>query len=413
MVGRIRIRKQSLWSIIILLSLCISCQKEKDFWGQLVENGSEDFKTYMSNPDSFELQILYTRLEKDSTGNWSTTQKRFNIDSTKYFYPASTVKMPVAFLALERLKKLRDAGYDIDKETALRVFKSRYAQSPVNSDSTSQSGNASIGHYIYKLFAVSDNDAYNRLYEFLGRDYINQELRKKRIFSNSRIVTRVGVGGFDYDENAYSNAIEFYTGDEVLYKKAAEQSTGNYFAALNGEIKGKGYVKSGEDTPTMEPFDMSKKNFINLIDLQESLQRIIVPKLYAKEQQFDLSKEDYSFLKSALSKLPSSYRYPNYDAKEYYDSYGKFFMYGDSKKPMPAHIKIYNKVGYAYGTLTDCAFIEDEKNDVRFFLSATLLVNENGIFNDDTYEYDDGIAFLAELGRLIYGQEIRNEVDNE
>jgi len=66
-------------------------------------------------------------------------------------------------------------------------------------------------------------------------------------------------------------------------------------------------------------------------------------------------------------------------------------------------MKIYNKVGYAYGTLTETAYIVDEENGIDFLLSATLLVNNNGIFNDDTYEYDEiGIPFLAQLGRELY-----------
>ena len=38
----------------------------------------------------------------------------------------------------------------------------------------------------------------------------------------------------------------------------------------------------------------------------------------------------------------------------------------------------------------------------RFFLTATILVNENKIFNDDIYESDQiGIPFLAALGRAV------------
>jgi len=73
---------------------------------------------------------------------------------------------------------------------------------------------------------------------------------------------------------------------------------------------------------------------------------------------------------------------------------------------IPSNIEIYNKVGYAYGTLTETAYIVDTKNDIRFILSATILVNDNGIFNDNTYEYEHiGIPFLAQLGRELYTQE--------
>jgi hypothetical protein len=96
---------------------------------------------------------------------------------------------------------------------------------------------------------------------------------------------------------------------------------------------------------------------------------------------------------------------PNYDDGDHWDSYGKFFIYGDQKGKMTDQIRIYNKVGYAYGTLTDVAYIHDKSNDLSFFLTATILVNENKIFNDDQYEFDSiGIPFLATLGRLVLAE---------
>jgi hypothetical protein len=69
---------------------------------------------------------------------------------------------------------------------------------------------------------------------------------------------------------------------------------------------------------------------------------------------------------------------------------------------MNPEIRIYNKVGDAYGTITDVAYIKDKKNQIEFFLTATILVNENKIFNDDIYESDQiGIPFLAALGRAV------------
>ena len=41
-------------------------------------------------------------------------------------------------------------------------------------------------------------------------------------------------------------------------------------------------------------------------------------------------------------------------------------------------------------------------------VSATILVNKDGVFNDDTYEYDEiGFPFLAELGRQLYAKNLR------
>ena len=46
------------------------------------------------------------------------------------------------------------------------------------------------------------------------------------------------------------------------------------------------------------------------------------------------------------------------------------------------------------------------ENGIEFFLTATVFVNKNQIFNDNVYEYDElGIPFLAEVGRAIYAYE--------
>jgi hypothetical protein len=39
-------------------------------------------------------------------------------------------------------------------------------QTPVYNDPTTPDGKPTIEHYIKKILMVSDNDAYNRLYEF-------------------------------------------------------------------------------------------------------------------------------------------------------------------------------------------------------------------------------------------------------
>ena len=78
------------------------------------------------------------------------------------------------------------------------------------------------------------------------------------------------------------------------------------------------------------------------------------------------------------------------------------FIYGDKKGAMTNTTRIYNKVGLAYGTATDVAYVKD-RNGIEFFLTATILTNKNEIFNDNTYEYDQlGIPFLAALGRELY-----------
>lgn len=68
-------------------------------------------------------------------------------------------------------------------------------------------------------------------------------------------------------------------------------------------------------------------------------------------------------------------------------------MVGAQETTMPGNIRIFNKIGDAYGFLNDIAYIVDFESKAEFILSATILCNANGIFNDDKYDYDT-IGFL-------------------
>ena len=75
---------------------------------------------------------------------------------------------------------------------------------------------------------------------------------------------------------------------------------------------------------------------------------------------------------------------------------------------MPDDIKIYNKVGNAYGYMIDCAYIENTSKNIGFFLTAVIHVNKNKIYNDGIYEYNEiAYPFLAKLGRAVYDYEIQ------
>jgi hypothetical protein len=250
---------------------------------------------------------------------------------------------------------------------------------------------------INEIFAVSDNEANNRLFEFLGSDYINSKLKSKGIHP-LRISHRLSTSDA---ANPTTKTIDLsFNGNNTL---TIHSNTNNTPRPLNLSHlnKGIGYVQDGFIVET--PFDFSYKNYFSLSAQHEMIKRVIFPEAFKETERFNISEEKRSFLLESMQKLP---REQGYDPKIYYDSYGKFLWFGDTKKQLPKHIKIYNKVGYAYGTLTDCAYIEDRKNNLSYFVTATILVNQNGIFNDNNYEYDSiGIPFLAKLGRQIHTYE--------
>ena len=158
-----------------------------------------------------------------------------------------------------------------------------------------------------------------------------------------------------------------------------------------------------------KPMDFSGKNYMSLVEQHNFLIQLIFPEISHSKSQLQLTKSDYEFLLREMSMLPRESEFPKY-GEDYYDSYCKFFIYGNSKERMPDHVKIFNKVGLAYGFLLDNAYIVDFENKIEFFLSAVVYSNSNGVLNDDSYDYDTlTIPFLADVGRAIYEYELQRD----
>jgi len=367
---------------------------------QLLQSRPDLFGEILKKVEKHEIQILYTKIDRDQNNRPSFRSYSYRVNSKEYFYPASLVKLPAAFLALE---KLNDLGIkDLNKYTSLRIDSAYAGQTAVTFDSSAASYLPSIAHYIKKIFLVSDNDAYNRLYEFLGQRALNEALWKKG-FKNLKLMHRLSIA-LPAEQNRYTNPFTFYDGDKIISQQPLGFNPLVFKNKLKTTLKGKGYIKNGD--LVNEPKDFSPSNYISLENLQGILKAVLFPEAMKSKQRFRLLPDDYQFLYKYMSMLPRESDYPRYDTREYYDGYGKYFLFGDSKQRMPPHIRIFNKIGEAYGYLTDNAYIVDFENKIEFLLTAVIYVNEDQIFNDDKYEYDTtGRPFLTNLGRVIYEYE--------
>lgn len=388
------------YKLLCIQSICIfllpSCYSPDQILRKQLKNNSR-LSEIVFNPE-YEVQIMYTRVD---TKTGKTETSFFKTDTSTYFYPASTVKMPVAFLALEKVRKLQKQGFPITPETTMHHGSGTTPQTEKTSEETVANGSPNIKRYIEKIFLVSDNDAYNRLFEFLGQDSINKILKYKNIFTSSVINHRLGVPEFDFDDNRRSNPISFSEEGKIVYTLPERFGVENFVHHATNSVKGRGYIDQ-ENNLVKTPFDFSKKNYYNLVDMQNSLARVIHPEWFSKQEQFDVLPEDYIFLKETMQKKPRDDRYYAQDTS-LHDNYVKFFIFGDCSEPIPDHVKIYNKTGMAYGYLIDCSYIEDTSNNTSFYLTAMIHVNKNQIYNDGIYEYKTiGIPFLAELGRTMY-----------
>ncbi len=351
----------------------------------LLKDAPETVSGVIADATEHRVQILYTRIIRDGNNSPRFESHAFR-GGAEYFYPASTVKFPAAVFALEKLNEL-----GLPRDTELRI-------APVSErlPGTGDEAPKSVAQYAHEIFVVSDNEAYNRLYEFLGPQAIDERLRELHL-EGSRIVHRLSVSATP-GENRIANAAELWQdGNRVamLPERHAPLRVFEHLPLGSSYIDARGEVVN-------EPFDFGAKNAFPLAAQQALLREVFFP-----SGALALRPEDRTFLHKEMATLPRESSDPVYPVEEYPDSYAKFLLAG-GEPALPAGVTIYNKIGQAYGFTTDNAYIVNRDRGVEFFLSATVYTNENDRFNDDDYEYDEvAIPFLRDLGKLIYDYEVR------
>jgi hypothetical protein len=321
------------------------------------------------------------------------------LNADEYIYPASTVKLPTALLALEKLNALDG----VDRDTTMITGVSADSQERADEDPSSPTGLPSVGHYIRKILLVSDNDAFNRLYEFLGQEPLNESMHAKG-YTGTRIMHRLELA-LSIEDNRLTNPVRFENGGDVVYKQGPLYSSRIYTADRPIPL-GKAEVV-GADL-RQRPKDFAEKNAFPLQEFHDVILALMFPEAVAPERRFNLTEDDYQFVYRNMSSYPGDSGIAEYrSAEDYPDGYVKFLMFGGNTKEIPGNLRIFNKVGDAYGFLTDAAYIMDLDNKVEFIVAATIYTNANETFNDNNYEYDEiGLPFLRDLGQAIYEVEL-------
>jgi hypothetical protein len=393
------------WLILILAG----CNTNKfmqttnySFLDTLLKSHLQEFTPIYNDPSKYHLQIIYTRIDRDAQNRPHFHDYAYRTDTSAYFYPASTVKLPAVALALEKLNDLH-----IDKDTPMLTDSLTGISPAAGTDSSAKNGLPSVAQYIKKILLVSDNDAFNRLYEFIGQESFNKSLWAKG-YTNTQIRHRVGVGGITPEQNRHTNAVRFEKDGQTIFQQPTAYNSLTF--SPRQDKMGKAYYND-QQTLINTPMDASAKNRIPLTDLHQMLKSIIFPEAVTKSQRFRLNDVDYQFLYHCMSMQPEESVYPSYDSTAFYHNYVKFLLFGGEKQQHQSNdIRIFNKPGWAYGFLTDVAYIVDFSNQVEFMLSATIYVNEDGILSDEHYQFDTtGKPFMKKLGEIIYQYELQRK----
>jgi hypothetical protein len=398
---------KTIFALLLMISLHSSAQKtDTVLIEKLMNQRPELFLSVLNHPQKNQIQVRYTQVNRDKKNKISFKSYSYNLNDHRYFYPASTVKLAAVIFALEKINELKIKGFSA--ASTMITDSARSGQTTVLVDTSAKNGLPSIEHYIKKILLTSDNDAFNRLFEFLGRAEINSKL-KKYGYHDSRILNRLAIG--DSGEPAkHTNPIKFYNGKQLVYSQSPQYDPKEYPLKLSNTVMGIGYIDSAEKLVN-KPFNLSNKNAFSITDQQAMMKKLIHPEAFPAKDRFNLTPADYQLIYTYMSKLPTESDYPAYDPKEFWPTYAKMLYYGREKDAvLNPDLKIFNKYGDSYGFIIDNAYFKDSKRNVAFFLTAVIQSNDDGIYNDGKYEYTTVCyPFMKNIGKLIYEYELQRK----
>jgi len=375
---------------ILLLAVCSSLLSCNSNPIELVLKSDPYLKEIIKDKEDYEIQVMLTKINHDNT-KIDFQNYQYQHDENQYFYPASTIKLPIVVLTLKKINELRSKGSDI-------TLKSKIILNNVDNYSNFklQDSITSFQNLIADIFLVSDNSASNILIDFIGYNYFNDEMQNAgfdRTYLNHKFNPDPYVNSTWQISDLDNNMISSINDNQKIIK--ADDKT-------NGLDKGERRYFNGEILD--ESLNFSEKNRFSITDMHNLIKYIFYPEIFDKANTFNLNVEDYDFIRYWMSR----FTYEDIGEKfigdeKFFETYNKFFIHGDEQSVSNEQIRVYNKIGQAYGTSIDNGLIKNYQNNVEFILTSTIYTNKNKVINDNLYEYDDiAEPFLAKLSRAIY-----------
>lgn len=354
----------------------------------------DQFAAVRRQAETFRLQLLISEVVPGKDGTARLRRHTYRTDA-EYFYPASSIKLCAAVAAVQMIEAI-DNGMTLD--TPLVISPLHPGEPAQQADpSNLDDGAFTVGHEIRKLFLVSDNEAFNRLYDLVGHEGLNLAMTNGAGLSSVVINHRLSSAR-SAEDNLRTPRVELVGVGEIEPRISTLGPLTNKCA--RGLSVGDGYIAGGEVRTS--PMDFTHRNGVSLRDLQDLLVMVVRPDIDIGKPSLSLSTEHREFLLQAMSMYPRDCTNPRYSAAEFPDDYGKFLLPGLERVCVRSDLRIYNKVGQAYGFTVENAYIVNAQTDREVFVTAVIYTNRDGILNDDRYEYESiALPFMADLGEAV------------
>lgn len=336
----------------------------------------------IENKGKYRLQIILSAICEDSFNTVSYSDNQ-------YYYPASLVKLPTVLVALGKMKR---EGIVLDDRIVLKDLAINGNKSFIQK---TRNG-ISFRELIEKTLVISDNDYYNVLYHFVTPRELNSQLNDKkfgdvlvyRCFNGCSKEEQLITAGYSIF-NTKDSLISHSEGDKMDWTQISE-----FFSYDEDKRIGSRHISKGK--LYTDPYDFND----NLEFPIESLHRMMISFIEdSTGQNWDIGQNNREFVLQKLKQFPDDIGEEKYKRNDF-----KIIAFGNSKLNND-RFTTYSKIGYSYGFITECAFVQDALTGKDFYLTVSMYVNKNETINDGQYQYSSvATPFMGSLTHIIADQ---------
>ncbi len=359
----------------------------------------------IENPEKYRFKIVFTEIKRTKE-KVSLETVGFRMEEKEYLYPASVVKLPTILIALEEYNKIHKIRSRVTYETLIKFNKEKGCMPTAFSVKV---GNKleyySLDLFTKQMLGISDNDAYNRMYDFVGQQQLNRRLKELN-FQNGKIIRKF-VLNCSLDQNRISDSYVFLgRRNEWLYNRRGITNPDTILTDSTYKI-GKAY--EGLDKKIVpRPFDFSRQNNLELVDLHKTLNGVVFPKSEFAHT-FNITEEQRKYVLQNMGKYPAEFTL-DFNPKDFPATYKKYLFFGKDTNTTYTNdslsrFRSFNVVGLSFGCAIDAAYIVDLETGKEFVLSVGVYTNEDEVINDAKYDYESvAYPLMKDIGRLIMNQ---------
>ncbi len=362
---------------------------------QLLRSDYKGFAVPMANPEQFRVQVLLTTFTPQPGGPTKIAEYHYRPDAD-YIYVASAIKTFGSIAALRKLEQLQAQGHAIDLDTPMAWCPEDKKICFTRDKTNVEGGVITLGHELRKVHLVSNNYAFNRIYEFVGHREIN-EVAWQLGFESVRVRHRM-QDKFDERIRRTTPKIEFRPaeGDAIVIERRISDLD---LPETEGVHVGKRHIDF-DGKEQARPKSFAKYNAASLTDLHHLTLALHRPE-YPGIPRLPLSEAHRNFLTAAMAETPSESKNPVYERPEAHYRY-KLLLRGILEVLPQARVRYAGKPGRAYGFHLDSAYIEDTQTGRAIVVTASIHANNDYLVENTERIYDRiSRPFFDSLGEVL------------